>query len=267
MAEALVGNAALLAGAMLLLWLLALALDKVSFIDAVWGLAMAGLALASWAQVQRPGLAATAITLMTAAWGLRLGLYLLRRFLRHGEDARYVRLLGDARAKGHWGRAALLQVFLLQAVLLFVVSSPAQVGVLAAGSHAGLTPFGWAGLALWLVGIVFEWLGDWQLARFKADPANAGKVMDRGLWRYTRHPNYFGDMCAWWGIWLTAASVDLGAAVWTLPGPVFLTFTLVRWSGAAMTERGMAQRYGEAFADYVRRTPAFVPWFPAPRAN
>jgi steroid 5-alpha reductase family enzyme len=153
----------------------------------------------------------------------------------------------------------------MQGVLLFMVSSPAQVGILAAGSTASLSVLGWLGLALWPVGIVFEWLGDWQLARFKADPTNRGKVMGRGLWRYTRHPNYFGDACVWWGIWLVAAGVDPGAALWTLPGPLFLTFTLVRWSGAALTERGMAERYGEAFADYVRRTPAFVPWFPNPR--
>ena len=147
-------------------------------------------------------------------------------------------------------------------MLLFAVSSPAQVGVLASDGARDIPLLAWAGFALWLVGIAFEWTGDEQLAQFKADPANRGKVMDRGLWRYTRHPNYFGDACAWWGITLAAFAADWQAALWTLPGPVFLTFTLVRWSGAAMTERGMAEKYGDDFAGYVRRTPAFVPWFP-----
>ncbi len=102
-------------------------------------------------------------------------------------------------------------------------------------------------------------MGDWQLARFKADPANEGAVMNSGLWRYTRHPNYFGDACAWWGIFAVAISIDPGAVIWTLPGPVFLTFTLVKWSGAAMTEEGMREKYGEEFVKYTRRTSAFIP--------
>lgn len=262
MAEALLVNAG--AGALLATacWMLSLALGKVSFVDAVWGLAMVLLAALAFLQTPAPGPLAQLILAMTALWGLRLGLYLLRRFLRHGEDPRYVRLLADARANGRWRIAVLLRVWVLQGVLLYVVCSPAQVGILASESGAAIPPLAWAGFALWCLGIFFEWTGDWQLARFKADPANAGKLMDRGLWRYTRHPNYFGDACAWWGITLAAFAADWQAAMWTLPGPLFLTFTLVRWSGAAMTERGMAEKYGEDFAAYVRRTPAFMPWFP-----
>ncbi|MDE1467363.1 DUF1295 domain-containing protein [Aurantiacibacter sp. D1-12] len=262
MAEALVVNAMLLLAAALVFWLIALAIDKVSFVDAVWGGAMAGLAVASFVQVSKPGAMATLIMLMTALWGVRLARHLLLRFLRHGEDKRYVKLLSDAREEGRWGRTILIRVWLLQSVLLFMVSSPAQVGILAAGESDVMVPLAYAGIALWAVGMFFEVVGDWQLARFKADPASEGKVMDKGLWRYTRHPNYFGDACVWWGIWLAAMSVDAGAVIWTLPGPVFLTFTLVRWSGAAMTERGMKEKYGEAFASYVARTSAFVPWLP-----
>src|SRR3546814_6481668 len=117
--------------------------------------------------------------------------------MREGEDKRYARILKTDREKGNFAIAALTKVWLMQAVLLFMVSSPAQVGILAGRNEAPLTGLALAGLALYLVGIFFEWVGDWQLARFKADPANAGKVLDTGLLRYTRHPNYFGDFAAW----------------------------------------------------------------------
>lgn len=254
-------NAAWLFAALAALWLLALGLREVSFIDSVWGFAMAWMAFLSIADTKF-GAAAFAIFAMTFVWGVRLGLHLLRRYLRHGEDQRYIRILPPTRPFGRWAFTALWKVFLLQGVLIMLVSSPAQVGVAAAYSEQPMPDLAWFGVAIWAVGMVFEVVGDWQLARFKRDPANRGKVMDKGLWRYTRHPNYFGDMCVWWGIWLAAMTIAPGAVVWTLPGPLFLTFTLARWSGAAMTERGMADRYGAEFADYVRRTPAFVPWFP-----
>ena len=154
---------------------------------------------------------------------------------------------------------ALWKVWLLQAALILLVSSPAQVGILSSAGSGAIAPLAWGGVALYCVGIFFEWVGDWQLARFKAEPANEGKVMNAGLWRYTRHPNYFGDACAWWGIFAVAFSIDPGAVIWTVPGPLFLTFTLVKWSGAAMTEEGMRAKYGEEFVKYTRRTSAFVP--------
>lgn len=243
-------------------WLLSLALGKVSFVDAVWGGAMAGLAALSFAQGDRPGALATLILAMTVIWGLRLALHLLRRFLRQGEDPRYVRILAKDRARGRFGLASLTKVWLLQGVLLFGVSLGAQAGIVLAGGRDAIGPLAGAGLALWVVGIVFEWAGDWQLARFKADPANRGRVMDQGLWRYTRHPNYFGDACVWWGIWLAALDAGWQAALLGLPGLAFLTFTLTRWSGAGMTDAAMAEKYGAAFADYVRRTPPFIPGKP-----
>lgn len=243
-------------------WVLTLASGKVSFVDSVWGAAMAGLAALSLLQLDRPGPLAVLITALTVIWGLRLALHLLLRFLRNGEDPRYVRILAADRAQGRFALASLLKVWLLQGLLLFAVSMSAQAGVLLAGDRAVIGPLAWAGVVLWLVGIVFEWLGDWQLARFKADPANSGRVMDRGLWRFTRHPNYFGDACVWWGLWLCALEAGWLAALLGLPGLAFLTFTLTRWSGAGMTEAAMAEKYGAAFAAYVRRTPAFFPGRP-----
>ncbi|MEQ8771630.1 MAG: DUF1295 domain-containing protein, partial [Erythrobacter sp.] len=117
----------------------------------------------------------------------------------------------------------------------------------------------WLGVAIYAIGIFFEWVGDWQLARFKADPANEGAVLDTGLWRYTRHPNYFGDFAAWWGIWLVCASVGWGYAAATVIGPLFLSFTLTKWSGVTLLEKGMDRSKGDKYADYKRRTSAFLP--------
>ncbi len=258
MIDNLLVNAGVLVATVLVLWAISVRIDDVSFIDSFWGAGMALVALTSWLQLERPGALANLLLAMTAAWGLRLGIYLLRRWRAEGEDKRYERMLRKDREKGRFAFAALTKIWLGQAFLLFLVSSPAQLGILSSEATAPIEPLAWVGLALYLVGIGFEWIGDWQLARFKADPANKGEVMDRGLWRYTRHPNYFGDACAWWGIWLAAASIGWEVAAWTAIGPLFLTFTLVKWSGAALLERGM-KHTRPGYEDYKRRTSAFIP--------
>ena len=170
-------------------------------------------------------------------------------------------MLGKARGAGRYGSAALRAVFGPQAVLLFLTCLPAQMGILGSSEPAPLGPLAWAGLALWSLGVFFEWVGDWQLAKFRADPDNKGKVMDTGLWRYTRHPNYFGDACAWWGIWLAAADAGWWIAAASAGGPLFLTFTLTRWSGKPLLEKSLAKRR-PGYAEYVARTSGFVPWLP-----
>ena len=129
------------------------------------------------------------------------------------------------------------------------------------GAVAGAAPLGLldaAGLLLWATGLFFEAVGDWQLARFKADPANRGQVMDRGLWRYTRHPNYFGDFCIWWGFYLLAASAG---AWWSIPGPLLMSLLLLKVSGVSLLEKDIGERR-PAYAEYVRRTNAFFPGVP-----
>ena len=257
------GNAAWLFGALLGLWFVAVALRSVSFIDAVWGLSMAWLAwLSLWGTQFGP--AVFLLAAMAIIWGVRLGVYLLLRFWRNGEDVRYRKMLPDPANLPAFAITALWKVFLLQGVLIMLVSSPVQVGIIAATPEQGVPALAWIGVALWLVGMIFEVVGDWQLASFKTDPANKGEVMDQGLWRYTRHPNYFGDACVWWGIWIAAMCVNPAAVIWTVPGPIFLTFTLMNWSGAALTESGMEGRYGDAFARYKERT---SPFFPLPPKN
>ena len=263
MLEALALNAAILIATVLLLWMISVRINDVSFIDSFWGAGMGLMAVISWLQIRpSPEPLATLIMLMTAAWGFRLGIYLLRRWRREGEDPRYVRILRKDREAGRFAWAALTKIWLGQAFLLFLVSSPAQVGILASGKSAPNLNLAWAGLAVYLVGIFFEWVGDWQLARFKGDKANEGKILDTGLWRYTRHPNYFGDCAAWWGIWLCCAAAGWSYALLTLPGPLFLTFTLTRWSGAALLEAGMKKKRGDKYADYIARTSPFIPWPP-----
>ncbi|KUO49707.1 MAG: hypothetical protein APF82_06975 [Sphingomonadales bacterium BRH_c42] len=259
MLDVLLSNAAILIALVLILWLISVRIGDVSFIDAFWGAGMGVLAVTSYHQLAEPGALSLLILLMTCAWGFRLGLYLFLRWQREGEDKRYKMILKKDREKGNFAIAALTKVWLMQAILLFMVSSPAQVGVIAGAAPAPITPLALAGLVLWTIGVSFEWIGDWQLSRFKADPANHGLVLDTGLWRYTRHPNYFGDACAWWGIWLACAGAGWDYALYTLIGPLFLTFTLTKWSGAALLERGLGKSRGDRYADYKRRTSAFFP--------
>lgn len=265
MVEALLINAAVLALAMLVLWRIAVRIGDVSFIDAVWGGGMGGLALVSWLHVAGgAGARASLIAAMTAIWAARLAWHLYTRWRGHGEDPRYARILGKAKAKGKFAFAALKYVFAPQAVLLFITCLPAQLGILASPAPAPLGTLALVGAGLWLVGMMFETVGDWQLTRFRADPANKGQVLATGLWRYTRHPNYFGDTCVWWGIWLAAADAGLWVALASVIGPLFLTFTLTKWSGKPLLEKGMAERR-PGYADYVRRTSGFIPWPPRSR--
>ncbi len=246
---------------MLLLWRVAVRIGDVSFIDAVWGGGMAVLAAVSWLQLPEPGPRAGLIGAMALIWGVRLAAHLFSRWRESGEDPRYAKMLGKARERGAFARAALTVVFGPQALLLFLVSLPAQLGVLSASSPAPIKSLAWAGFTLWLLGVTFETVGDAQLKAFRHDPASRGKVLNSGLWRYTRHPNYFGDACAWWGIWLAAAEAGPWIALASLPGPLFLTFTLTKWSGKPLLERGLAKTR-PGYADYVARTSGFIPWPP-----
>jgi steroid 5-alpha reductase family enzyme len=266
MTEALITNVLITGLLMLALWQVAVRISDVSFIDAVWGGGMALVALASWWQMPDPGARASLIAAMAFIWGARLFVHLYTRWRGHGEDVRYARMLGKAKERGQFARAALTVVFGPQALLLLLVCLPAQLGVLASPAPAPLGPLAWAGFALWLTGMVFETVGDAQLTAFRADPASTGKVLDTGLWRYTRHPNYFGDACVWWGIWLAAADSGWIIALASLPGPLFLTFTLTKWSGKPLLEKGLAKTR-PGYADYVARTSGFFPWPPKRAAS
>ena len=252
-------NLLLIVVVMTALWTLAVRLKDVSFIDAVWPLAMLFLALATWPRTEGDPVRKGLLLWLVAIWALRLGWHLYRRWRAHGADGRYVDLVGRMEAEKGWSfnKTALLFVFLPQAVLAWLTSLPVQLGQVAYDPPVGW--IAWTGAALAVIGIAFESVGDAQLAAFKKDPANKGKVLDTGLWRYTRHPNYFGDACVWWGLYLIAA--ETGPGLWSIAGPLFLTYTLTRWSGIGITEKAI-HKSRPGYADYVARTSAFIPWPP-----
>lgn len=240
-------------GVAALTWLVSVARRNVTIVDTLWGLLFVIAALVYTGSVPDPGPRAGLVVGLVATWGIRLAAYLAWRNRGHEEDRRYQEI--RRRNEPNFALKSLYLVFGFQALLAWVISLPLL------GAVAGPAPLGWLdglGVALWITGFLFEAGGDWQLARFKADPGNAGKVMDRGFWRYTRHPNYFGDFCAWWGLYLIALSAG---AWWSIAGPLVMSFLLLRVSGVALLEKDIGQRRPE-YAEYVRRTNAF---FPGPR--
>lgn len=261
MIEILAINAALLTVAIVLLWAISVRIRDVSFIDSFWAFGMVVLAVSTFVQAHDGSTQRRLLILaLTALWGLRLSFHLYTRWRAEGEDPRYRRILGSVMEKKGWSfaRTSFFKVFLFQAPLLFIVCLPAQLGPLSA-EPAQIGWLAYAGAALALVGIAFESIGDGQLRRFRADPASKGKVLDTGLWRYTRHPNYFGDTCVWWGLWLVAAETTIG--LWSLPGPVLITWLLTRMSGVPMLEYSL-KKNRPGYADYIRRTSGFIPWPP-----
>ncbi len=253
MYDAMFVTAAILCFYILLQWLASLLVDDASIVDRFWGGGFALVALVSFAYLDKGTPRASLLLAMATVWGLRLCAYLTWRNWGQGEDYRY-----RAMRTYHGDRfsfISLITVFLFQGVLTWFISLPLQIGI--SGRLAEpLNPLDYLGAGLWLVGLVFETAGDFQLARFKANPANAGKVMDRGLWRFTRHPNYFGDALVWWGIYLVAASAPNG--VYTVLSPALMTFLLLRVSGVQLLEKRLVKTR-PAYADYVARTNAFVP--------
>lgn len=222
-------------------------------VDVAWGLGFTAVALVTCAASAGEGdpVRRLLVTVLTAVWGLRLAVHIARRGRGHGEDPRYEAML--AKAPGSRDAYALRKVYLLQGALVWLVSLPVQSAQYVPGPPSFLA---WAGTALWLVGVAFEAVGDAQLARFKADPANKGRIMDRGLWAWTRHPNYFGDFCVWWGLFLLACD-SLPAAAVSVVSPLVMSLLLTRGSGQRLLERHMADRPG--YAAYMVRTSGFVP--------
>lgn len=240
--------------AMTALWLISLALKNSSIVDVFWGM---GFVIVTWLYfLLTPEDFATRkwlIAILVTIWGLRLSLHILVRNWGKGEDFRY-RAWREEAGEQWWWRSY-FKVFLLQGVLLWLLSTPLLLAQMSA-QPAGV--FGVLGVLLWVIGFLFEAIGDWQLMRFKADPAKRGKVLQNGLWRYTRHPNYFGEAVLWWGYFCFAAAAG---AYWTVYSPLLMTYLLLRVSGVAMLERTLVQAK-PGYAEYVQRTNAFLPWFP-----
>lgn len=256
-----IAAAAALAAYLFAGWLWSLARNDVSVVDILWGPGF--LLVAAVAAVVGSGAAARRNLglVLVALWAARLAVHIGRRNLGQGEDARYGAM--RKRRGPAFRYSSLLSVFALQGGLLLFIAQP-LIAIVVSPVPTRLGGFDLAGACVFVAGFLFEAVGDEQLRRFKADPAHRGRVMDRGLWRFTRHPNYFGDALLWWGFYLVACGVRGGA--WTILGPLLMTFLLVKVSGVALLERGLA-RTRPGYADYIARTSAFVPWFPKRRGR
>jgi steroid 5-alpha reductase family enzyme len=235
-------------------WLLSIPLHDVSVIDVAWGLGFVVIGWVCFAVGHGDHDRRLLLAVLVTAWGLRLATHIGRRNAGKGEDRRYAAM--REREGAHFVVWSLYRVFLVQAVAMWIISLPLQAGGSLGGSR-GIGALDIVGIAVWAVGFGFETIGDLQLDRFKADPGSRGKVMDRGLWRYTRHPNYFGDATMWWGLGLIGVGAGV-SALWCLLGPALDTFTLTRVSGKPMLERDIEQRR-PGYRDYIERTSGFIP--------
>ncbi len=242
------------AALMALGWLISVARRDVSVVDALWGPAIAATGLAYLAATADDSSRGRLAVALAVAWALRLSVHVLRRNHGKPEDRRYREIRARNEPGFRW--KSLYLVFGLQAVLAWIVGVPLYGAVASTGALGLLDA---AGILLWLVGLSLETVADWQMLKFQRGATAERGVMDRGLWRYSRHPNYFGEFCLWWGLWLIALA---GGAWWTVLGPAVLTLLLLKVSGIALTEKDIAGRRPD-YQAYIRRTSAFFPRRPA----
>lgn len=239
-------------------WLISVFKKDASIVDILWGPACALPGFVTYLQIGGAHPNQLLLTVLVGVWGLRLGGYLAKRNLPHGEDQRYQHMRRRAGSDKAFAVKSLFTVYLMQCVLSWFISFPVQLGQAGLeGDSVGTLAY--VGAAIWFVGIVFEALGDHQLATFKADPANKGKLMTVGLWAWTRHPNYFGDACVWFGLTLIALQSPYG--IYAVASPLIMALFLVKISGKALTEKIMSKKYPE-YADYKARTSGFIPMPP-----
>jgi len=231
-------------------WVFSLIRDDVSIVDSLWSMMFLLAAAIYFAMSPQQEPRELLLMVLVTVWAVRLSAYITLRNHGEPEDYRYqeIRKNNDPGFRFK----SLYIVFILQAILAWVISLPLFAAM---GASTPLGLFDYAGIAFWVIGMVFESIGDLQLSRFRSNPDNKGKVLDSGLWRFTRHPNYFGNFMLWWGFYLIALSAG---AWWTIISPMLMTFLLLRVSGVALLEKDISERRPQ-YAAYVRRTNAFFP--------
>ena len=252
-------NLAAVMAIMFAVWLLSLVKRDASIVDVFWGLGFVVVAWLTFLQADGYLGRKVLITLLTTLWGLRLALHILIRNWGHGEDRRYQAWRAQYGARFWW--VSLFTVFGLQGVLLWAISLVLQVGQISA-IPTTLVMLDLLGAIIWAVGFIFEALADWQLYRFKADPENKGKVMNKGLWAYTRHPNYFGESLVWWGLFLITLATP--GSAWTVISPMVITFLLLKVSGVTLLEKTIVDSRPE-YREYIETTSSFIPRLPRKR--
>jgi steroid 5-alpha reductase family enzyme len=244
--------------AVLFLWVISIVIRDVSIIDMAFSGLIALVILYSAWVAGADGQAATLTQALVVIWGVRMSVYLIHRNWGHGEDVRYTKLRSWVPEGWAFNWLSLRQVFLLQGVVIWMLTLPQQI-FFALGPKLSMDTLAWVGVALWMIGFVFESVGDWQLSRFRADESKRGTILNTGLWRYTRHPNYFGELAQWWGLFLIAAQVP--TAVYAVFGVAIYSWLVVRVTGKATLEKKMS-REKPGYAEYVRNTSGLIPWFP-----
>jgi steroid 5-alpha reductase family enzyme len=246
---------------MIALWLISIPLKNVSIVDIFWGIGFIvanGIYLCLDDEWQ---IRDTIVFILVLIWGLRLSIYLLIRNYGKPEDYRYQefrRVYGEQR---YWW-LSFFQVFLLQGALITIISLP-LLGISTYSDSESLNIIDYLAIIVWIIGFLFETLGDYQLAKFKSNPLNKGKVLDKGLWRYTRHPNYFGDAAIWWSYGLFSIAAE---AYWQVIGSLIMTYLIIRISGVSLLERSLTEQKPE-YKDYIERTSSFFPWLPKRKIN
>ena len=253
--DALFSTGLLILGLMIVLWLVSLALKNSSIVDIFWG---TGFVIVTWLIffLTPDGFLPRKILtiLLVTIWGLRLSIHILLRNWGQPEDFRYQKWRQESGSI--WWLKSFFQVFLLQGFLMWIISTPIIAAEISSVSPLGLLDY--LAVIVCGVGFFFETAGDYQLKKFKSNPANKGKVLDSGVWRYSRHPNYFGDAFQWWGFYLLALSTG---AWWTVFSPVIMTLLLLKVSGVALLEKSLKETKPQ-YREYMEATSAFVPWFP-----
>jgi len=249
-------NLAIIVLLLTMLWLVSIRLRNVSIVDLFWGVGFVISASVYACFTENVGPRGVMILILVAIWGLRLSGYLAWRNIGKGEDFRYREFRRQYGEERYWW-ISYFQTFLLQGILMWLISAP-LLGAFQGPAHLEISLTDVAGIGCWIIGFTFEAGGDWQLAKFKADPVNKGKVLDIGFWRYTRHPNYFGDAAVWWGFGLF--SLSAGSYLPVL-GSLLMTALIIKVSGVALLEKTLRSDK-PGYAEYIRRTSAFIPWFP-----
>lgn len=241
---------------MIAVWLLSLLKQDASIANRFWGIGFVLIAWMTFFLTDGNSERKLLITMLTTIWGARLAIYLFYRYWGREEDKRYQKWRA-----GHGDRfwiVSLYTVFGLQGVLVWMISLPLQIGQIASMSDK-LTWLNWFGVGLWLRGFLVEAISDWQLHRFKNNPQNSRTIMNSGLWKYTRHPNYFGEAVLWWGMFLIALTTPANG--WTIISPILMTGLLLKVSGVSLLEKTILETKPR-YREYMQRTNAFIPWFP-----
>lgn len=238
---------------MILLWLISIKLKNVGIVDIFWGIGFIILAIFYRLNTQGSPSRKNLLLILVCLWALRLAIHITSRNWGKGEDFRYRQFRQKYGPHRYWW-ISFFQVFLVQGLLMWLISAP-LLGAQFYSSRPGLDIIDILGLLLWLTGFIFEAGGDLQLTRFKKDPQNRGKIMDRGLWKYTRHPNYFGDSCIWWAFGLLSAA---GGSLMPMYGPLLMTLLLLKVSGVTLLEKTLRETKPQ-YRDYIAKTSAFFP--------